>query len=206
MSHAYYQQRYLDNLKKHVARYDTKKFEERGGEQNKKQLAFFEGVKNQVQGLAEQVMAQGYDTNTITTLEELLANFQAMYNQYAFDIVRKPSSGLSQYMREIIAQMNETIQRIAEHSPHYANRLAEHIRALEAMNVRTGGQMVGQMVGGQAGDNRMIGGSLGRYTGQIPIDVDVYEPTILERMAMQQNIQRYPNYEYSKMPFNEDYN
>jgi hypothetical protein len=185
-----YQQHYLANQNKSAKNYDIERF--RGKKDQKKELEFFKGLASQANNIAEDIMSQGYDTNKINKLEKLLADFQGLYNVYYQEKVRNPAYGLSNDMRAVMDAIRNVLLRIREVAPMYSQRVKEHLTELENMYVRTGG--------------RKSGGSVSTYTGDVSNDIDLYEPSIMERINNQKNIERYENYKYSRLAMNDDFN
>lgn len=198
-----YRQKYLKTQKDAVNKMNEERFEKRG-KVDDKMLEFFKGINQQVKGLANQIEAQGYDTNSMTKLEELLSNFNYLYNIYAQEIVRKPENKLSVPMRQIMDALKNTLMRLSQISPNYGRLLSGHLKNLDEMYVKTGGSV---FIKGVPTPAHLRGGSLGRFTdNDNSYNYDYYEPTFLERLAQQKNIERYPDYVYSKPALNEDYN
>lgn len=198
-----YRQRYLKTQKDAVNKMNEERFEKRG-KVDEKTLEFFKGINQQVKGLANQIEAQGYDTNSMTKIEELLSNFNYLYNIYAQEIVRKPENKLSVPMRQIMDALKNTLLRLAQISPNYSRLLQGHLKNLDEMYVKTGGSV---FIKGVPTPEHLRGGSLGKFTdNDNSYNYDYYEPTFLERLSQQKNIERYPDYVYSKPALNEDYN
>jgi len=189
-----YRHAYLENQKKQANAYDLGRFD-RKGKSAEKELEFFKGIASQAKNIENQIMSQGYDTNSITKLEELLATFQSLYNNYAQEKIRNPATGASEGMRIIMDQLKTVLNNIQQAAPQYAQRVQEHLKELNNMYVRTGGAK-----------HNMSGGSMGRYTDQVPVDTYYHEPTLAERMAMDRNIPLYEDHKYHKMTMNSDYN
>ena len=211
-----YRHAYLENQKKQANAYDLGRFD-RKGKSAEKELEFFKGMTSQATNIANQIEAGGYDTNSITKLEELLATFQSLYNNYAQEKVRNPAVGASENMRQIMDNLRDVLIRIQQSAPQYAERVKEHLRDLESMYVKTGGSQFIKGVptpaylrGGFIPDNEKpnaVGtSSMGRYSGDVPYDVAYHEPTLAERMAKDGNIPLYEEHRYSKMAMNSDWN
>jgi hypothetical protein len=203
-----FRQIYLANQKKQASAYDLGRFD-RKGKTAEKELEFFRGLTSQAKNIGEQIMAQGYDTNSITKLEELLAAFQSLYNNYAQEKIRNPAAGASIQMRETMDALKHTLQQLQQSAPMYAARATEHLKNLESMYVRTGGSVYSKPSYLQQQDNEIpnkVSGSMGSYTGDTRYDVNYHEPTLMERMARDGNIPLYEEHRYSKMQLNDDYN
>lgn len=207
-----FRQIYIANQKKQASAYDLGRFDKRG-KTAEKELEFFKGLTSQAKNIGEQIMAQGYDTNSITKLEELLATFQSLYNNYAQEKIRNPAAGQSEHMREIMDALKGTLMQLQQSAPMYAARAAEHLKNLESMYVKTGGSVFIKGVPTprhlpqkDAEIPNKVGGSMGRYTGDTHYDVNYHEPTLMERMARDGNIPLYEEHRYSKMQMNDDYN
>jgi hypothetical protein len=197
-----YQRQYLDNQRAFAKRQDEKHFEKRG-KVDEKILEHFKRFTGEAVGIAHQVQAQGYDTNAATNLENLLAKFQALYNSYAFDIVRNPQNKLSEPMRQIMTDLKNILATIAEINPRYGARIQQHLSELDKMYVRTGGAKC--MRGGNA-TGSFSGSVEGPYSGSQIVNLNYYEPSIQERMAREIFVDRNAPYQYSKLAFNEDRN
>ena len=197
-----YRHAYLENQKKQANAYDLGRFD-RKGKSAEKELEFFKGISSQAKNIENQIMSQGYDTNSITKLEELLATFQSLYNNYAQEKIRNPATGASEGMRIIMDQLKSVLNNIQQAAPQYAQRVQEHLKELNNMYVRTGGS---QFIKGVPTPSYIRGGSMGRYTDQVPVDTYYHEPTLAERMAMDRNIPLYEDHKYHKMTMNSDYN
>lgn len=204
-----YRHAYLANQNRQAKNYDLGRFD-RKGKSAEKELEFFKGMTSQASNIANQIEAGGYDTNSITKLEELLSTFQSLYNNYAQEKVRNPAVGASENMRQIMDNLRDVLIRIQQSAPQYAERVKEHLRDLDSMYVKTGGGMNPRMVGGFIPDNEKpnaVGtSSMGRYSGDVPYDVAYHEPTLAERMAKDGNIPLYEEHRYSKMAMNSDWN
>lgn len=185
-----YQKTYIANQNRQASRYDNERFSK--FKDSKKELEFFKGLNSQINNIANNIEAGNNDLSQMSKLEELLAQFNALYNSYYAEIARNPQNKASEPMRNIMNSLRNSLQMISQASPQYARQMAEHLKNLDAMYVKTGGQMVG--------------GSLGTYTGDTPDDINMYEPSIMERINKQQNIERYENHKYTRLQMNDDYN
>lgn len=167
-----------------------------------KDLEFFKGISNLIKNQADDVMAQGYDTNSMTNLERLLGNFNTLYNAYYEQIVRNPQNKLSEPMRGIIDDIKKILSELYDISPQYARRLQDQLNILDDMYRRTGGQILK----GVPTPSYLSGGGLGTYNGDVPVDINQYEPSLEERIASQQFLPQWKDKPYRKLQMNNDYN
>jgi hypothetical protein len=201
---------YLQNQQKQAKRYDLGRFD-RKGKSAEKELEFFKGLTSQAANVAHQIEAGGYDTNSITKLEELLATFQGLYNNYAQEKIRNPAAGASESMRQIMDNLRDVLMRIQQAAPHYAERVKEHLKELDTMYVKTGGSVFirGVPTPAYLRDREVqnkVGGSMGKYTGEVQDNVTMYEPTLAERIARDGNLPLYEDHKYHKLMMNGDRN
>lgn len=167
-----------------------------------KDLEFFKGISSQIKNEASNIMAQGYDTNRITKLEKMLGDFTLLYNAYYEQITRNPQNKMSQPMRDIIDGLKKALIQIQGVAPEYADRLQEKLNELNDMYRRTGGQFIK----GVPTPSYLSGGGLGTYNGDLPVNVEYYEPTLEERMANQKFLPLWRDKPYTKLQMNDDYN
>ena len=179
---------------------DVRKF--KGKVMEGKELEFFKGKAFQIVNEANNVMADGYNNNSITRIERLLGDFNLLYNAYYEQIVRNPANKLSQPMRDIIDQIKSVLVQLQEVSPEYANRLNAQLNQLNDMYRRTGGSIFK----GVPTPSYLNGGGNGTYNGDVPVDVEYYEPTLEERMRTQKFLPLWEDNRYTKMEMNSDYN
>jgi hypothetical protein len=196
-----YQKTYIANQSKQASRYDNERFSK--FKDSKKELEFFKGLNSQINNIANNIEAGNNDLSQMSKLEELLAQFNALYNSYYAEIARNPQNKASEPMRNIMNSLRNSLQMISQASPQYARQMAEHLKNLDAMYVKTGGST---FIKGVPTPQHLSGGSLGTYTGDTPDDINMYEPSIMERINKQHNIERYENHKYTRLQMNDDFN
>lgn len=179
---------------------DLRKF--KGKVMEGKDLEFFKGLSFQIKNEANNVMADGYNNNSITRIEKLLGDFNMLYNAYYEQIVRNPANKLSQPMRDIVEGIKNTLLQISDIEPAYANRLKAQLNQLDDLNRRTGGNIIK----GVPTPSYLSGSGNGTYNGDVSVDVEYYEPTLEERMRAQRFLPLWEDNRYSKLQMNSDYN